>query len=147
VRAHLPEMREIFCRDQPPVEHADNFEAVPMEGVSDMLERFVAPFWFGCEADDPVTSHAFNRSINPLGAALKAVLGTDNSHWDVSDMRTVLCEAYEQVEDGKLDAGDFRDFVFTNTVQLHAGMDPDFFSGTRVEAAVKELSSSTASDR
>jgi hypothetical protein len=34
--------------------------------------------------------------------------------------------------------GDFRDFVFTNAVALHAGANPDFFAGTVVEAAVTE---------
>ena len=28
---------------------------------------------------------------------------------------------------------DFRDFVFTNPIKLHCGMNPDFFKGTVVE--------------
>jgi predicted TIM-barrel fold metal-dependent hydrolase len=139
IRSHMTELQEIYCRDQPRVDHPDNFEAVPMDSVEDMLNLFVAPFWFGCEADDPITAYAFRRDINPMGAALNAVLGTDNSHWDVADMRNVLAEAYELVDTGKISAADFRDLVFTNPVRLHAGMNPDFFTGTRVETAVKEL--------
>jgi predicted TIM-barrel fold metal-dependent hydrolase len=138
-RAHLPELREIYCRDQPLVSNPDNFSAVPMHDVEEMVDLFIAPFWFGCEADDPMTAHAFQRDINPMGATFNAVLGTDNSHWDVADMKTVLAEAYELVDEGKLTAGDFRSFVFENPVRLHAGMNPDFFTGTRIETAVKEL--------
>jgi len=32
---------------------------------------------------------------------------------------------------------DFRDFMFANPVRLHAGMNPEFFAGTRVEQAVR----------
>ena len=32
----------------------------------------------------------------------------------------------------------FREFTFTNVVELHAGMNPDFFKGTLVEAAAKQ---------
>jgi hypothetical protein len=42
-------------------------------------------------------------------------------------------EAWEFVERGLIAADDFRDFMFVNPVQLHAGMNPDFFVGTRIE--------------
>ena len=99
-------------------------------------DLFVAPFWFGCEADDPMNPHAFNRAANPFGAAMQAVLGSDNAHWDVTDMNKVLGEAYEMVEKGLLAEADFEAFVFTNPVALHAGMNPSFFEGTAVEHAV-----------
>jgi hypothetical protein len=39
-----------------------------------------------------------------------------------------------------IDDEDFRDFTFSNMVQLHGGVNPDFFKGTTVEdAATKEL--------
>jgi predicted TIM-barrel fold metal-dependent hydrolase len=138
VLGHLDDMRTIFCRDQPSVEHADNFEAVPMDSAEGILDLFVKPFWFGCEADDPVTAHAFNRTVNPFGATLKAILGSDNAHWDVIDMAGVMVEAWEMVDEGHITEADFRDFVFTHAVSLHAGMNPDFFKGTRVEAAVDQ---------
>ena len=139
VKARLDAIREIYSRPQPRVEQEDNFAAVGMSRVEDMRDLFLAPFWFGCEADDPVNAQAFNRKSNPLGAPLKALLGSDNAHWDVPDMRDVLVEAFEMVEHGQIGESDFRDFAFTNPVRLHAGMNPDFFKGTRVEQAVSEL--------
>ncbi len=147
VRRHSEDIQTIFSRSQPRVEQIDNFEAVGMTRVEEMLDLFVAPFWFGCEADDPVTTQAFNRKSNPLRASLKAMLGSDNAHWDVPDMRDVLGEAFEMVEDGKVSADDFRDFTFTNPAELHAGMNPDFFKGTRVEKAVDALKPKVAATR
>ena len=49
-------------------------------------------------------------------------------------MSSVLAEAYGLVEDGIVSEEDFQDFVFTNPVKLLAGMNPDFFEGTTVEA-------------
>jgi predicted TIM-barrel fold metal-dependent hydrolase len=138
-RAHAGELRTMFGRPQPAVEQVDNFAAVPMRSVEDLVELFVAPFWFGCEADDPVTAHAFDRRVNPLGASLQAVLGSDAAHWDVPDIAHVLVEAWELVERGLILPEDFRDLVFTNPARLHGGMDPAFFVGTRVERDVDSL--------
>jgi hypothetical protein len=110
-----------------------------MTDAAEMLALFVAPFWFGCEADDPVTAHAFNRRVNPYGASLKAIFGSDNAHWDVPDMARVLIEAREHVEQGTMTENDFRQFVFVNPVELHAGMNPRFFEGTRIERQVAAL--------
>ena len=54
-------------------------------------------------------------------------------------MTKVLEEAYELVDKELLSEDDFRDFVFTNPISLHAGMNPDFFKGTVVEQAAKRL--------
>jgi predicted TIM-barrel fold metal-dependent hydrolase len=139
VRNQLDDLRTMFARPQPAVRQRDNFEAVPMQRAEDMLDLFVAPFWFGCEADDPVTAHAFDRRANPFGASLQAVLGSDAAHWDVVDMAAVLGEAWEMVEHGTITVEDFRDFVFANPARLHAGMNPSFFAGTRVESAAAAL--------
>ena len=40
------------------------------------------------------------------------------------------------MEHGRLTEEDFREFVFSNAVKLYSGMNPDFFSGRRVEGAV-----------
>jgi predicted TIM-barrel fold metal-dependent hydrolase len=138
-RAHLDALREMFSRPQPSVEQPDNFSRVPMRDVDEFRELFVEPFWFGCEADDPVTAHAFDDRVNPLGAKLQAVLGSDAAHWDVPDIAHVLVEAWELVERGIVAVADFRALVFTNTVRLHAGMNPSFFEGTRVDAAVADV--------
>ena len=114
----------------------DDFAKCGVKVKDDFLARFVEPFYFGCEADDPITSSAFDALRNPLGARLNAVMGSDIGHWDVPDMREVLEEAWEPVEKGQMTLGDFRDFVFTNPVKLWTSLDPDFFKGTRVENAV-----------
>lgn len=139
VQGHAAELATMFARPQPAVVARDNFAAVAMEHEREMLDLFVAPFWFGCEADDPVNVHAFDRAANPHGAALQAVLGSDNAHWDVADMSLVLVEAHETVEHGLLDPADFRSFVFENAVRLHAGANRAFFDGTDVQGAVDEL--------
>jgi predicted TIM-barrel fold metal-dependent hydrolase len=150
VQAHLDELRTMFARPQPEVRDRDNFAAVAMTDAHEMVDLFAERFWFGCEADDPVTAHAFDRRVNPFGVALKATLGSDNAHWDVVDMAGVVPEAYEMVERGLLDHEQLRAFAFTNAVELHAGMNPAFFAGTTVEAdaaAVMATATATAAQR
>jgi hypothetical protein len=108
-----------------------------VERPEDIRDRFVPNFSFGCEADDPMTSTAFDTTRNPHGARLRAVLGSDIGHWDVPDMRQVLAEAYEAVERGWLTETDFRDFTFTNPVRLYTDTNPNFFAGTVVEQAAR----------
>ena len=100
---------------------------------------FTDRFYFGSEADDSMNAQAFAGNVNPFGARLQAVLGSDIGHWDVPVMNDVVGEAYELVERGALTAEDFRDLMFTNPVTLHARMNPDFFKGTRVEGPVADL--------
>jgi len=114
----------------------DDFAACGITKAEDILDRFVKPFYFGCEADDPMTSTAFSAKGLPFGTKLKAIFGSDIGHWDVPDMKEVLQEAYELVEDGHISENDFREFTFSNPIRLHAGMNPDFFKGTAVEGAV-----------
>ena len=97
---------------------------------------FVDRFYFGCEADDPLTSMAFNTKVNPFGAELHAMMGSDIAHWDVPDMAEVLEEAWEMVEHGWIDEAAFEKFTFTNPVRFYTGTNPAFFKGTVVEAAV-----------
>jgi hypothetical protein len=72
---------------------------------------------------------------NPGGARLRAVLGSDIGHWDVTDMRSVLAEAHELVEHGRVSPDGFRAFTFDNAVRLHGRRNPGFFRGTSVERA------------
>jgi predicted TIM-barrel fold metal-dependent hydrolase len=120
-------------------EQLDDFGACGIEKASDIRDLFVPNFFFGCEADDPVTSWAFKSHVNPYGAKLGAIFGSDIGHFDVPDMTEVLVEAYEGVEDGLLTEEDFHDFVFGNPVRFWAGMNPNFFTGTAVEAHVQKL--------
>ena len=82
---------------------------------------------------------AFNTTVNPFGAELNAMMGSDIAHWDVPDMTEVLEEAWEMVEHGWIDEDAFREFTFTNPVRFYTGTNPAFFKGTVVEAAVDEL--------
>ena len=79
-----------------------------------------AAFHFGCEADDPMTALAFDARRNPLGARLKAMFASDIGHWDVPDIREVLPEAWELVDDGHVTEADFRALTFENPVSLWA---------------------------
>ena len=114
----------------------DEWSACGIESASDIKERFVDRFYFGCEADDPLTSMAFNTRVNPFGAELNAMMGSDISHWDVPDMTEVLEEAWEMVDHGWVDEAAFTKFTFTNPCRFYTGTNPAFFKGTVVEAAV-----------
>jgi predicted TIM-barrel fold metal-dependent hydrolase len=114
----------------------DDFAACGIDSVENIHDLFVPRFYFGCEADDPITPWAFNTTVNPLGARLRATLGSDMGHWDVPDMRQIVPEALEMVERGLLDEDDFRRFTFDHPFEFFAGVNPRFFSGTRVETLV-----------
>jgi predicted TIM-barrel fold metal-dependent hydrolase len=115
----------------------DDFGPAKIESVQDIHDLFVTRFFFGCEADDPITPWAFNTKANPCGARLRAVLGSDMGHWDVPDIREILPEALEMVEHGLVDEADFKRFVFEHPSEFLAGVNPDFFVGTKVEPYVK----------
>ena len=109
---------------------ANDFSKVNIQSRDDIRRLYAEPFYFGCEADDPMTAVAFDKR---LGLNLKPMLGSDISHFDVADADEVIEEAWEMVEHGMLTEDNFRDFTFTNAVKLHGGMNPDFFKGTVVE--------------
>jgi predicted TIM-barrel fold metal-dependent hydrolase len=117
----------------------DEWAACGIETADDIRDRFVRSFFFGCEADDPLTASAFNAKLNPGGARLHAMFGSDLSHWDVPDMTEVLEEAWEMVEHEWISEEDFRDFVFTNPVEFFTRQNPAFFAGTVVEDDVAAL--------
>ncbi len=114
-------------------EGIDDFAACEIETVEDIQDLFVPRFFFGCEADDPLTAWAFNPATNPGGARLRATLGSDMGHWDVPDIRGILPEAFEMVERGLIDEADLRRFTFEYPCEFFAGVNPQFFDGTRVE--------------
>src|SRR5213593_4210984 len=113
----------------------DDSSACRIERKEDLRDLFATPFYFGCEADDPMNTWAFDRRVNPFGARLNALFGSDIGHFDVPDMLEVLPEAYELVEDGHITAEDFRDFTFANAVRMWGAGNPGFFNGTVVEKA------------
>jgi predicted TIM-barrel fold metal-dependent hydrolase len=122
--------------DTPPVE-LDDFRACGIAEELDIVRQFER-FYFGCEADDATISWAFAEHVNPHGARLRPILGSDLGHWDVADMTTVLPEAFELVEDGLLDGAQFRELTCDNAIRLHGAMNPAFFDGTVVEAYARQ---------
>ena len=126
-----------YWKDDTLIEHElDNLD---IHGEEDLRRLFKANFYYGCEADDPLVSIAFDTRLNPFGGKLNAMFSSDIGHWDVVDMEDVLEEAYELVERSLLDDAQFKDFVFGHAARLHAGMNPDFFKGTVVEEDVALL--------
>jgi predicted TIM-barrel fold metal-dependent hydrolase len=150
-RALMLEMMVRFASDAPrlapeltrrpvePEDLLDEWAACGIERAEDIKTLFADRFYFGCEADDPLTSLAFNTSVNPFGAELKVMMGSDIAHWDVPDVTEVLEEAYEMVEHGWVDTAAFKKFLFTNPARFYTDTNPGFFKGTVVEAAVDEL--------
>jgi predicted TIM-barrel fold metal-dependent hydrolase len=133
VAEHLDEIdatRRILV-DTPEV--IDDFARCGIEQPQDIRDLFEHSFYFGCEADDPINAWAFNRKVTPFGAGLRAIMGSDIGHFDVTDMTEVVAEAYELVEHGLMTESDFEDFVYRNPVRLWAGVNPDFFKGTAIE--------------
>ncbi len=115
----------------------DEWAPCKIERAEDIRDLFIPNFYFGCEADDAITSWAFNTRVNPFGERLRVLFSSDIGHWDVRDMTEVTEEAYELVEKGLIDEHDFRDFVFTNSASFYASTNPGFFTGTVVENDVK----------
>jgi predicted TIM-barrel fold metal-dependent hydrolase len=122
-----------------PEDPGDSFAGLAIETVDELRRLFVDRFYFGCEGDDPIMPSAFNAARNPGGVRLHALFGSDIGHWDVPLMEEVLEEVYEPLEDGLLDAGGLRDFVFTNPVRMWTSGNPHFFTGTAVEEAAATL--------
>ena len=143
IRSKAEELREkdgVFLDQfKEKAEDIDEWSKTGITSEQDIHDLFIPNFYFGCEADDPITAWAFNTKINPMGAKLKAIFSSDIGHWDVVEPREILIEAYELVEDELLSPEDFRDFVFGNPVELHTSMNPDFFKGTAIESAVENI--------
>jgi hypothetical protein len=116
-----------------------------MTEIRDLRTLFVDPFYFGCEADDRMVSLAFNRRLNPLGAVLKPVFGSDIGHWDVLDAQSVLTEAWGLVNAKLLTQENFRDLTFVNPAMMYLSMNPDYFTGTAIESAAARLLAQTKS--
>jgi predicted TIM-barrel fold metal-dependent hydrolase len=121
------------------VEDLDDYARCKITRKEDFQDLYVKPYYFGCEADDPINAWAFNRKANPMRARLNAFFSSDIGHFDVPDMAEVVPEAYELVEHGLLDGDDFRDFMFANAVRFWGEVNPDFFKGTVVEKPAAEV--------
>ncbi len=111
----------------------DEFKESLIKDVSGITRIFSEQYFFGCEADDPMNALAFNKSFHPGNISLRAVFASDIGHWDVPDMKEVLIEAYELVEDESLSPEEFRAFAFQNAVDLWG---KEFFNNTVIESSV-----------
>jgi predicted TIM-barrel fold metal-dependent hydrolase len=138
VRAYRDQIvQDSLWADHP--EELDDWRECGIQQPEDVATRFVPHFYFGCEGDDRMAAAAFDTRLNPFGVRLNAMFGSDIGHFDVEDMREVLEEAHEAVDEGLMCDADFRDFAFANAVRLHGSMNPDFFRGTVVEQAAADV--------
>jgi len=138
VRAYRDQIvQDSLWADHP--EELDDWSACGITSGEDIVARFIPHFFMGCEGDDRMVAAGFDTELNPYGARLNAMFGSDIGHFDVEDMRDVLEEAHETVDEGLMTDDDFRDFAFANAVRLHGGMNPDFFVGTVVEKEAAEV--------
>ena len=126
-------------RHRPSDAELDEFAALRIEHPEEIAPLFAPSFFFGCEADDPMTAVAFRRGLLPFGARLAPIYGSDIGHFDVPDLSEVLHEAWEGVERGLITREDFRELVFDNPARFYTDSNPDFFAGTVVADAVARL--------
>ncbi|MEU7769564.1 amidohydrolase family protein [Nocardia sp. NPDC049190] len=110
----------------------DDFADSGVTAPEQFLE-FFSSFYFGCEPDDRLCAVAFDRRLNPHDANLNAVFSTDIGHWDVRDSREVLGEVWRLREQSLLSERDFRALTYSNVVESHTRMNPDFFRGTALD--------------
>ncbi len=115
----------------------DDFAESRITGPEAIVDIFTRQLGFGCEADDPLNGLAFNNKMLPHDATLNAMFASDIGHWDVPDVRGVLPEAWELVEDDHLTEQDFANFTCGNVVRMLTSMNPRFFDGTAVADAVR----------
>jgi hypothetical protein len=115
----------------------DDFAESGIRGPEDIVNIFDRQLAFGCEADDPMNGLAFDRARLPHRIRLNAMFASDIGHWDVPDVREVLPEAWELVEAGHLSEADFSDFACGNVARVLTDMNPRFFEGTSVAAAIR----------
>jgi predicted TIM-barrel fold metal-dependent hydrolase len=116
------------------LQQLDDFAAAGVSSADELRRQFADHFYFGSEADDPMTAWAFREPHT-----LHPIFSSDVGHFDVTDMSEVLEEAWELVEHGLIREDDFRAFTFENAARLHTALNRDFFKGTVVEGAVAKL--------
>lgn len=117
----------------------DEFAAAGVETADDIIRPLADRSFFGCEADDPMVPFAFDLRVAHQPVSLRPMLGTDVAHWDAPVMADVLPEAYESVDEGRMDPEQFQSFVFTNAVRLHGAVNPSFFDGTLCEKQARSV--------
>jgi predicted TIM-barrel fold metal-dependent hydrolase len=135
--AYTEELR--LAANVPEPESIDDFDESGITTAEDIVGIFSAQFNFGCEADDALNALAFDTRLSPRHTRLNALFASDIGHWDVPDMTNVLPEVWELVERGLLTERDFRDFTFGNVARMLTAVNPRFFEGTAIDAAVSAI--------
>jgi predicted TIM-barrel fold metal-dependent hydrolase len=146
-QARLNRIRDYFSRPAARPAQLDELAACAITEVEDIRRLFEPHFYFGCEADDPLIAWSFNDRVNPLGARLRPIFGSDISHWDVPDMTEPVAEAWELVDKGVMGEAEFRELTYVNPVRLHASTNPKFFEGTVCQAAATRVLETETGDR
>jgi predicted TIM-barrel fold metal-dependent hydrolase len=113
----------------------DEWATSGITSVEDLARVFSEQWFFGCEADDPMNALAFDRRAHPSGITMRAMFASDIGHWDVPDFLGVLPEAWELVEDERIDEAQFRAFTCDNVLALFGA---DAFAGTTVESYARD---------
>jgi predicted TIM-barrel fold metal-dependent hydrolase len=116
-------------------EERDDWRHLDVSSEEELVELFAPRMFFGCEADDRTVAFAFSPA-NPFGANLRPVFSSDISHWDVSDMASVVAESFELVDDGLVTPEQYRAFVFDNPVGALLAANPRFFDDTVLASSV-----------
>jgi hypothetical protein len=122
----------------------DEFEDSGVRGPEDLARIFGEQFAFGCESDDVSVPRALDGPGNKLGVALRPLFSSDIGHWDVPQLTDPLPNSWSLVESGRLSRDGYRRFSFELPARVHLAMNPDFFAGTAVEAAVRARLSASA---
>ena len=117
----------------------DEFEDSGLHGPEDIARIFAEQFAFGCESDDLSVHRALDGPGNKRGVALRPLFSSDIGHWDVPRLTDPVPSSWKLVESGRLSREGYRRFVFELPAGLHLAMNPAFFAGTSVEAAVRSL--------
>ncbi len=110
-------------------EEPDEWTRLGVESDEEIAESFASSLYFGCEADDRGVHVAFGPA-NPCGVRLNAVFSSDIGHWDVTDIESIMDEAYGLVQQGLITEEDFRAFVYENPFRMYTAINPEFFADT-----------------
>jgi predicted TIM-barrel fold metal-dependent hydrolase len=137
VASSATEIADALYRPLPDTPIVDDFAEANIETAQQIADVFAGQMYFGCEADDPLASLAFNTKALPLGATLRPILGSDIGHWDVPDIREVLVEAWELVEDKQIDEEQFREFSLGNGIRMLTSLNPGYFDDTVLRDEVR----------
>jgi hypothetical protein len=111
------------------MEELDDWRDCNITRPEDIRDLFVPNFFFGCGGDDRSAAAAFDRKMNPYGASLNPMFGSDIGHFDVEEMRGVLEEAHELVHHGLMSTEDFRRFALENPCPLTRPDEQSFLQG------------------